>query len=140
VSAVNGVAVVKALYANVGFVVNAVVPPIFISTTVLPESEATTQAIISAPISLAGSCAYTALATSVPVAPIVQAIANFFISKAFPAYFTVAKLPAPVTIASPITVTVVFGSEYVDGILTIAHLCVESSIHLITTPFTKVVV
>jgi hypothetical protein len=57
VSAVNGVAVVSALYAMVGFVVKQVVPPIFMSITVFHEVDATIPVDISAPITLYGSSA-----------------------------------------------------------------------------------
>ena len=79
VSAVNGVATERALYAIVGFAVNIVVPLLFMSITVFQEVEATTQTISSAPITIYGLSAYRAFATLVIATHIAQAIANITI-------------------------------------------------------------
>jgi hypothetical protein len=52
----------------------------------------------------------------------------------------VENFPDPVTIASHITVTVVFGELYVLGIETIAQRTVESSSHFITIHFVNIAV
>lgn len=117
-SAVNGVATVNALYAIVGFTVNAVVQPMLMSMTVFHDVDATVPTESSAPMTRYGSSAYHAFATSVPVVPIVQAIAKFTMNLSIAIYLKV-HASGVASILSPMIVIVVFGAPYVDGIETI---------------------
>jgi len=138
-SAVNGVATLNALYAIVGLVVKQVVLPIFISNTVLPLVLATVPIYISAQSTLYGLSLYQALAISVPVAPNVPAIANLATVGSIKVYLN-ESASGVASIVSHTKVIVVSGSEYVEGILTIAICSVVHSNRLIIIPFLNIAV
>ena len=109
-SAVNGVGLVATVVARVGFVVNIVVPHLFMSIVVLFVVPAV-PTCKSAPSTTIGSFAYQALATSVPVAPIAHATAKLEINASAPIIAYLSELASILAIVLPIIVIVVLGFE-----------------------------
>jgi hypothetical protein len=74
------------------------------------------------------------------VAQILQAIANFALYHSTHTIAYLQELASIEAIVSHIIVIVVFGAEYVEGILIIAFLTVQVSAHFITIHLAKILV
>lgn len=109
-SAVNGVGLAATVVANVGLVVNIVVPHLFISIVVALVVPAV-PVYRSAHNTLYGSLAYRALATSVSDAvQIVPATAKLTINASIAIYLKLQAVGV-LSIVSPINVIVVLGAQ-----------------------------